>query len=60
MFVVRCPEVHTERGERLVTERRIVGMAAAPDGWLLTVACPCGQQHVVAVPHLRDSALPAA
>lgn len=56
MLLVRCPQVMSERGERLVSERRITGMAAVLDGWLLSVACPCGQEHPVAVP--RVGALP--
>jgi len=57
MLAVRCPEVTTGRGERLVSERRIRGLVAVEDGYLLTVACPCGQEHHVAV--RRDAPLPA-
>ncbi len=56
MLAVRCPEVTTGRGERLVSERRIRGLVAVGDGYLLTVACPCGQEHHVAV--RREVALP--
>jgi hypothetical protein len=50
MFAVQCPQVKGGRGQRLVTERSIRSMAAVPQGWLLTVACPCGEEHALAVP----------
>ena len=56
MFVVECPQVHTGRGQRLVTESRIRSLAAEPGGWLLTVACPCGQEHEVHVPVIGPQA----
>jgi hypothetical protein len=49
MLAVRCPHVTTGRGERLVSERRIRSLVAVADGFLLTVACPCGEEHAVAV-----------
>lgn len=49
MIAVRCPQVTAGRGERLLTERSVRGLVAVPGGWLLTVACPCGQQHHVPV-----------
>lgn len=52
MLAVRCPQVPVRvggRGERLVSERRIRSLVAVEDGYLLTVACPCGQEHAVAV-----------
>lgn len=49
MFVVECPAVRTSRGQRLVSEGRIRSLAAVPGGWQLTVACPCGQEHLVLV-----------
>lgn len=52
MFAVQCPQVKGGRGQRLVTERSIRSLAAVPHGWLLTVACPCGQEHALAVPRL--------
>lgn len=52
MLAVRCPEVTTTRGERLVSERRVTGLTGSPRGWLLRVACPCGHEHVVPVPRL--------
>ncbi len=47
MLAVRCPEVRTARGERLLGERHITGMAVVERRWLVTVACPCGQEHVL-------------
>jgi hypothetical protein len=58
MLAVRCPKVTTGRGERLVSERRIRSLVSVADGYLLTVACPCGQEHAVAV--RRAAPLPAA
>lgn len=49
VFVVECPQVGTSGGRRLVSENRIRGLAAAASGWEMTVACPCGQVHVVQV-----------
>jgi hypothetical protein len=57
MIAVRCPGVTTGRGERLVSERRVRGLVAVADGFLLTIACPCGQEHHVAIRRdLRDVA----
>ena len=47
MLAVRCPQVATARGERLVGERHITGMAVLDGRRLLTVACPCGSEHVL-------------
>ena len=47
MLAVRCPQVTTGRGERLVGERRIVGMENGLDGFVLVVRCPCGSRHDV-------------
>ncbi|HEU0102908.1 MAG TPA: hypothetical protein VFR07_11375 [Mycobacteriales bacterium] len=65
MFVVECPVLRerqvaaggrqaSARGQRLVSESAIRGFAAVPQGWRLTVACPCGQEHVVVWPADRD------
>jgi len=47
MLAVRCPQVTTGRGVRLVGERRIVGMESGVDGFVLAVRCPCGARHEV-------------
>lgn len=52
MLAVRCPQVPVVAGgtgERLVSERRVRSLVAVEDGYLLTVACPCGQEHAVAI-----------
>ena len=54
MLVVRCPEVRAGRGERLVSEQRIVGLEGTGSGFLVTVRCPCGQRHAVPVPRLAE------
>ena len=56
MIAVRCPQVTAGRGERLLTERSIRGLVAVPGGWLLTVACPCGQTHEVAIEKVAAAA----
>ena len=53
MLAVQCPQVRTGRGQRLVSERRIVAMAGSPEGFVLTVRCPCGQQHQVRTGRVR-------
>lgn len=53
MFVVECPEGAS--GRRLVSERRISGMAAVPEGWALTVTCPCGREHLTVVRRLETA-----
>lgn len=49
MLAIVCPQVSTGRGERLVSERRIVGMVGTTDGFVLAVQCPCGERHQVAM-----------
>ncbi len=49
MIAVRCPKVTTPRGERLLSERAVTSLQAVADAWLLTVRCPCGEEHPVAV-----------
>ena len=56
MLAVRCPEVTTGRGERLVGERRIVAMENGLDGFVLVVRCPCGSRHEVRVGRAREAA----
>lgn len=61
MLAVRCPQVPVVAGgtgERLVSERRIRSLVAVADGYLLRVACPCGEEHALAV--RRDAPLPGA
>ena len=57
MLAVRCPQVATARGARLVGERHITGMAVLDGRRLLTVACPCGSEHVLDLG--RHGAVPA-
>lgn len=57
MIVVRCPE--SQSGQRLVSERWVRSMDAVPGGFLLTVLCPCGATHPVAIPRVGEERVPA-
>lgn len=59
MLAVPCPRVATGRGERLVTERRITALDSSATGFVLTVACPCGQPHQLHVGRLPAPPMPA-